>query len=104
MVEMKVREYHIGNVARVNTLGMKAAHQIGVAMGFVEAKKLGCLLIAQSRINQNEPRTMGNQHASHGPCAQIIGIGGYMSAPKRFGHHAKHGPAIEFKQSCINTK
>jgi hypothetical protein len=61
MIEVEVGEYHIGDVAGLNALRLKASQQGKRAVGFVKTKKFGGLLITQPCIDQNESLVIRNE-------------------------------------------
>jgi hypothetical protein len=57
---------------------------------------------ANSCIDEQQIIPVFNQQAAHGPRAQIVRICFDVAGPKRFGHHAEHGTAVEFEIARVN--
>ena len=71
-------------------------------MQVIVAEEFRILLVPDAIVYQNEPVPVFDQQAAHGPRTQVVFVGGICSLPKRFGHHAKHGSAIQLKKTSIN--
>jgi hypothetical protein len=70
-------------------------------MQVVVTKKQITLLLTDSRVNQNEAVPIFNEHAAHGPGAQIAIVSRIGFAPNDFWDNTKHGATIELEKTGI---
>jgi hypothetical protein len=101
MVEMKMGQKNISDFIGMKTGRLNALVQFTLSMKVVVTKKQIALLLTDSRVNQNETVTLFNEHAAHGPGAQIAIVGWIGFAPNDFGDNTKHGATIELEKTGI---
>jgi hypothetical protein len=61
------------------------------------AKKLFTLLVAHSRIDQNQSVAIFNQQRSTAHLDTVVGVGRISFLPKKLGDNTKHGTTVQLK-------
>jgi hypothetical protein len=101
MVEVKMGQKNIGDFIGMKTRCLNALVQFTFTVQVIVTKKQITLFLTDSRVNQNETVSLFNEHAAHGPRAQIVVVSWIGFAPNDFGDNTKHSATIELEKTGI---
>src|SRR5690606_41188317 len=104
MVEMQMGKQYIGDVGKSDTGLMKRLFQRMFAVQIIVTEEFLALLIAHSRVDQDQSVPILHQQAAGRPAAHVILIGRIGLFPDRLRYNAKHGPPVKFEMAGMDRK
>jgi hypothetical protein len=66
------------------------------------AEELCVLFVAQAIVDEDKSVAIFDEETTHGPCAEVVFVGGICFLPDRFRYHTKHRAPIQFKKSGVD--
>ena len=94
MVEVQMREQHIGNVVSMKPFQGKGLVNGEGVLQVIVRKELFALLAANAGVYKRKTISVFHQQTTHGPGAKVHLVGRIGLLPQLFRHNTKHGAAV----------